>query len=171
MIFNPTTKRYIACFLWLLPVLGCRPNSSLQPGQTLPRPGLPPDFALQFHVAGDPSTNDPLRQTSQYVLEANRHLHVATGPTATRHAYPPLTRVIPHAEYEHLIRHVMRSHLMAEPTSPAAESSNATLRYEVTLFANGRTHRYATTPAESPPTVQLLQKLVKTRSPAAKNRP
>jgi len=162
-------KFHTTCLFLLLPVLGCHPNSSPQPGQTLSRPGLPPDFALQFHVVGDPFTNDPLRQTSQYVLEANRHLHVATGPTATRDSYPPLTRVIPHAEYEHLIRHVLRCHLMAEPTSPAAESSNTTLRYEVTLFANGRTHRYATTPAESPPTIQLLQKLVKIRSPAAQN--
>lgn len=169
MTINPTSTRHIACFLLLLPVLGCHPNRSSQLGQALPRPGLPPDFALQFHVIGDPSTNDPLRQTSQYVLEANRHLHVATEPTATRHFYPPLTRVFSHAEYENLIRHVLRCHLMAEPTSPAAESSNATLRYEVIIFANGRTHRYATTPAESPPTVQLLQKLAKKRSPATQN--
>ncbi len=129
-------------------------------------PMLPPDFALRFHVLGKPSSDEPLRQRSQYVLEPDRGFHVAVGAGAVIDYYPPLTARISRVEYYDICQHVMRNHLMAEPTSPAVIDGTPGLRYDVLIIAHGRTHRYTTTPPESPPTVQLLRKLTELRAAA-----
>lgn len=135
---------------------GCTKNTPLT-GRT--HPALPTDFALRFHVAGSANSDNLLEKTSQYVLEPNRHLHVALGAGATARFYPRLTRVITRDEYYDLSRHVFSHHLMAEPTSPGVRVSHTPVRYELEITAHGRTHRYATTAAESPPTLQLLKSL------------
>ena len=131
--------------------------------QTPPAP--PPDFALQFVVKGVVWSDNPLRQTSHYVLEPNRHLRVAIGPYMTAQAYARHQQAISRTAFNRVIEHVLSNHLMAEPTSPGAERDVTgrddpdTVRYHVAITAYGRTHRYITTPAESPPTVQLLHML------------
>ena len=58
----------------------------------------------------------------------------------------------------------------AEPTSPTAEAdlagtASTPVLYRVTIISHGRTHRYATTPAESPPTSELIERLIELRAP------
>ena len=124
-------------------------------------PTLPPDFALRFHVAGDPRADDLLLKTSQYLVEPNRQFRVALGAGATIDYYPKLTRrSISRAEFYELCQHVHLHHLMSEPTSVGSEGGGVNIRYAVEISAQGRTHRYRTTPDESPPTVELLRLLI-----------
>ncbi len=127
-----------------------------------------PDFAVVFLVRGEASSANLLRQTSRYVLEANRSLRSVRGAAATRRTYPPLRRRLTAPETESIFDHLRRHQLLAEPTSPGADQKAAgadddpdaqTVIYELSITAHGRTHRYATTPRESPPTIQLLKML------------
>lgn len=124
-------------------------------------PALPPDFALRFHVSGGVGSNDFLYKTSQYVVEPNRQLRMAFGAGVTADDYPNLVRrTISRAEFYDLSQHIDRHHLMSEPTSVGSEAPDVTVRYKVEITSHGRTHRYATSPAESPPSVQLLRLLI-----------
>lgn len=141
-----------------------------QPPDPVSHPWLPPDFAIQFFVEGNPHSTNPLTQTAQFVVEPNRQLRVALGPDAAVDSYPDQPTTISRAEYFDLSQHIMRHHLLAEPTSPAAEDNvQDEVRYDVLIMANGRTHRYTTTPPDSPPTVQLLVKLTQLRPPSRAN--
>ena len=125
----------------------------------------PPDFAVVFLVRGEASSTNVLRQTSRYLMEANRSLRAVSGAVATRRTYPSLRRRLTAPETESIFDHVRRHQLLAEPTSPGAEQRAADpgterVIYELSITAHGHTHSYATTPRESPPTIQLLKLLV-----------
>lgn len=125
---------------------------------------VPPDFALELHVDGDPAAEHPLRRTTRLVLEPNRKLRVAQGEAAAVRSYPPLRRVIQPAELERLYDLIARHRLMREPDSPAVPPEGALSNdavYSVWITAHGRTHAYRTTPAESPPTALLLRQLLR----------
>jgi len=131
--------------------------------------GVPPDFAVDLYVraARGESSDNPLRQTSKTVLEANRKLRVAVGDAARANYYPKIVRIVDAPQVEQAYAIVHNANLMIEPTSPDAEAIQSGTKtgvlYQVTLTAFGRTHTYATTPTESPPTAQLLKKLVDLR--------
>ncbi len=125
----------------------------------------PPHLALNVLVMGQPDATNGLRRTARYVLESNRTLRVAHGREAIRLTYPPIARRLGQAQIASLVRLVVDQHLMAEPTSPLAEASGrgekADVLYELEIASDRRTHRYRTTPDESPPTVRLLAELVR----------
>ncbi len=126
----------------------------------------PPDFALNVLVRGPLDETNRLRQTSRYVLESNRTLRATRGRGAIPLTYPPIARRLGPAQVESLVRLVARHHLMVEPTSPSAEAAAAPgagpeVIYELQITSNGQTHRYRTTPDESPPTIRLLTELVR----------
>ena len=127
----------------------------------------PVQFSVEFEVDGEPASDNPRRIRSRYVLEANRDLRVTRGSSARVQTYPPFNHQLSHADFLAVYRHVIDHELSAEPTSPNAETPRdiveaveADVVYHVTLNVNGRWHRDATTPAESPPTVQLLAHLI-----------
>jgi len=114
------------------------------------------------------------------VLLPNRRLHVALGYNLPQGFYPPLARIISRAEFEAIVRLVQRHRLLAEPTSPLAESPRPqqqpppAVLYHVDMSAGGLINRYHTTPQESPPTGELLAMLVLASGgelPPAKPRP
>jgi len=150
-------SRYATAALMTWIMWGCGHNDQTT-GMT--HPMLPPDFALRFCVAGTGSSDHPLEQTSQYVVEPNRDLRVMVGPTATAKYYPPKSRTLQREEYYDLAQYALSSYLMSEQTSRGAGAGHPKVRYSVEITAHGHTHRYATTPDESPPTVQLLRRLV-----------
>jgi hypothetical protein len=163
------------CLLLLLaPLHGCvEPNRD----PALAKIAMPSDFALELTVHGDPAASDPLRQPSQYVLEPNRRLRAVTGLPAGARSFPRLVRVLSPADYEALYQIIDDAHLMVEPTSPGAEALRAgkapesPALYELRIHAHGRTHRYATTPTESPPTVRLHARLAELATGAGAIRP
>lgn len=124
---------------------------------------MPPDFAIEFLQRGQLAGDNPAKQSTYYVVESNRRLRASLGALAESRAFPPIARVLTPAELEALFEFVRDRHLLTEPTSPRAEALRAGqgdgVLYEVTLAAHGATHRYATTPAESPATAQLFLQL------------
>lgn len=133
---------------------------------------MPPDFALVVTVIGDPLGSHPMRESARYILQPSRDFHAARGrgavggPTASGY-FPHASRRLSPAQMEYLHGFIDYYELAAEPTSPNARVilDGETLRrdtvlIEVELTAFGRTHRYITTPAESPPTARLLEMLV-----------
>lgn len=131
----------------------------------LARIDMPSDFSVELTVRGDSEAGDPMLQPARYVLEPNRRLRALVGERAETRSFPRIVRVLTPADYEAIYQLVEDTHLFVEPTSPNADSFNAgksadspTL-YEVRIHEKGRAHRYATTPAESPPTVRLHARL------------
>jgi hypothetical protein len=165
---------------------------------------MPADFAIEFAVQGETESTDAMRQSAQYVVEANRRMRVLAGRRAETRTFPRFLRDLTPAEFESLWVHVKDTNLMSEPTSPGAEASTTidttTLPatppppppdptkpfdgttpevavtdeapaepamnpavYHVAITARGQTHRYSTTPGESPPTVSLLAMLAELR--------
>ena len=146
----------------LIVSVGCLPSGRDPRLAHLP---IPPDFALNFFVAGQPDSRDPMRRPSRYVIEPDRRLRVTVGRDAGDVGLPPAVRTLGPEEFDQVVLFVQALHLTAEPTSPAAERSRANptenaVVYHVEIYGRDRLHRYATTPAESPPTVQLLAQLV-----------
>ena len=126
---------------------------------------VPPDFALQLQVSGHAGTEDPLRRSSLYVLEPNRRLRMAIGSDADKTSFPTVIQILSPSAFEAIFRFVETQHLLAEPTSPVADQAmidraSHEVIYHVEIYTHSRLHRYATTPTESPPTVQLLAKLI-----------
>lgn len=123
----------------------------------------PPDFAIEFFVHGSSDGSDRRVMRSNYVLEPNRNLRVELGSHQEQDAFPRFYRQLTFAQFESISEIVRKAKLHAEPTSPNASTSGAAsnvLIYEVKVTAWGRTNRYRTTPEESPPTAELLAKLV-----------
>ena len=121
------------------------------------------DFSLSVHVAGDGHDPEPMRRRAQFVVQPDRMLRLATGPAASPDTFPRPYRRLSPAEFASLYELVARNHLLAEPTSPIAAGSEAddqAVILRVAITAGGRTNRYATTAAESPPTAALLARLV-----------
>jgi len=147
---------------------GCR-----QPGGGVgsTHPALPPDFALRLHVTGKSDSDNLFHRTAQYVVEPDRQLRVALGAGAKIDYYPRPTRILSRAAYYDLSQHVHRHHLMAEPASIGSEADDVDVRYEVEITAHGRTHRYTTTPDESPPTLGLLRRLAGLHGPQMEQEP
>src|ERR1041385_7118821 len=83
----------------------------------------PPDFSVQVFVQGEANAGDanPMRQTSQNLLQPNRKLRVAAGEGTRPDYFPKLVRVVSGAEVESVYQVVRENHLMIEPTSPGAE--------------------------------------------------
>lgn len=156
----------------------------------LSRIEMPSDFAVEFNVRGDSAAEDPMRQSAQYVVEANRRMRVISGSRAETRTFPRFLRDVTPTEFEALWAHVRDANLMAEPTSPGAEGygqppttapapppaeapdtagapAESGALYTVAITARGRTNRYATTPSESPPTASLLAMLLELRQSGA----
>jgi len=165
----PTSGRIAGVLLGttsiLLLVAGCTVRPA-EPGEVTAEPIW---FSVELVVNGDPYANNPRRRKGRYLLEANRNLRAISGPTARTQTYPPYLRRVAHAEFLDIYRHVVEHELNAEPTSPNAEPATTetplpetepSIVYHVTLNVNGQWHRYATTAEESPPTVQLLARLI-----------
>lgn len=128
---------------------------------------MPIDFAVHVYVEGDPAVTDPLRQTSQYILQPDRLLRVAVGPGVTAGYFPRATRALTPAEMEALWGHVRESGLMHEPTTaPATQPSESGIRYHVEITAHQQVHEFVTRPEESTATVELLMQLAKLRGAA-----
>lgn len=133
--------------------------------------GAPPDFGLVFTVQAREEGDHPLHQSSQNILEPNRTLRAAIGPGAASDYFPATTRKITPRERDDLFEHIRRTSLLSEPTSPLAASPPGegpvpAEYYRVRITACGRTHEFATTPKESPPSAELLAMLVALRYPA-----
>ncbi len=159
---NPPVNRFKRSLVLLLvgvyPWLGACSQTPNNAG--LSHYMLPPDFALLLHVDGERATNNPLRQTAQYLVEPNRAFHAAVGGNIAADFYPQPIKTISREEYYDLAGHALANQLMAEPTSPRSQFVDARVVYTVELRSHGLLHRYTTTPEESPPTVQLLKRLV-----------
>lgn len=124
---------------------------------------VPPDFSLELTVLAEgPSSSDPLRRPSQYVLESDRTLRVALGPGSDRVTYPPPTATLSPAQVEELYRLIRRHGLLDAPATPDSPESGP-VTYRVVITANGRRHRYSTTPQASPGARALLGRLVELR--------
>lgn len=128
----------------------------------------PTDFSLVFRVIGDGTSSQPMSQTTVQTIEPNRRMGLLRGQAALNNRYPPFLRHLTRAEYEALFKLVSNNHLLAEPSSPGSEAfalgkTKAAALYEVEISAFGRTNIYRTTPSESPPTVQLLTRLIELR--------
>ncbi|MDX1681970.1 MAG: hypothetical protein R3336_02510 [Phycisphaeraceae bacterium] len=132
---------------------------------------VPDDFALVIVVTPKVSTRHPLLRPRRLTLTIDRQLRMARGDAAPWVTHPPVARRLGPIQLESIWNQIRARHLMSEPTSPyamalrqssapaGATALKATL-YEVTIRAWGRTHRYATTPSESPPTANLLRQLI-----------
>lgn len=137
---------------------------SVEPGEATHEPIC---FSVHFEVDGDPDERNLRRRRSCYVLEANRDLRVIRGSSAHAQTYPPFVNQLSHAQFHALFRHAVDHELLVEPTSPNAEAPrevddgiDGNVIYRVAINLNGKWNQYATTPGESPPTVQLLAGLI-----------
>ena len=159
-------RAYVVALLVVCSALaGCR-----KPIAMPPKPTVPSDFVLTVNIRGDSGPHEPGRYPSQYIVEPDRRLRAALGAGVSPHYYPKLTRVLTPGQMQSLWEQIERNHLTAEPTSPTAEAdllgtTSAPVLYRVTIISHGRTHRYATTPAESPPTRKLIEQLIDLRAP------
>jgi hypothetical protein len=127
----------------------------------------PTDFSLNFLVRGSSGAVDPVERTSRYLVEANGNLRAVHGRAAPGLTYPPLVRRLNPADMEKLMKFVHGHKLMAEPSSPGAESTEAARTvFELEIMSWNQAHRYLTTPEESPPTLQLLTRLIRLLNPA-----
>ncbi|MCE9589260.1 MAG: hypothetical protein K8S99_01910 [Planctomycetes bacterium] len=165
----PSPRLFIRLIALCLLTAGC--NAPYQDPR-LVGVATPTDFSVVFRVRGDAKSRDPLREPSLQTVEPNRRLGVARGAAADHNRYPPFTRYLTRKEYDALFELVSNNHLIAEPTSPGGEAfdqgkTKATEMYDVEVTLFGRTNHYRTTPGESPPTVQLLTRLVALRNPQA----
>lgn len=160
-------------YLLLLPVVLLTACTSPHQDPRLAHIATPTDFSVVVRVRPAPgpgsATSNPLNETSVHAVEPNRRLGVTRGRSADTR-YPGFVRVLTRQEYDDLFKLVSNNHLIAEPTSPGAEAfglgkTKASALYEVEITAFGRTNRYRTTPDESPPTVELLTRLIQLRSP------
>ncbi len=152
---------------WYLAACVAQPLDGPPPGAARQAPG---DFSLLVHIEGDRPAYEPAGYTSQYVIETNRRLRVALGPGARADYFPRKTCRLTTDQIELLYHFVIENHLPAEPSSPQAESraggdAPASIVYTVTLSGEGSTHRYRTTPDESPATLALVRRLIELRSP------
>ena len=154
---NPPLLFHMTRFMVVTILAGCA-------GEVGPVPSdgrVPPDFAIEFMIRGNPDSRNPRTQWSRYVLEPNRGLRASFGRHAVVQTYPRFVRRLKHRELERIYRHVTRHQLLAEPTSPRSETLETSkpptdVIYDVSIDSAERRHRYATTPEESPPTVSLL---------------
>ncbi len=126
---------------------------------------MPADFGLELTVHGKLDTADPMLQPARYVLEPNRRLRALVGELAETRSFPRIVRVLTPADYEAIYHLIDEAHLFVEPTSPGAEllkagkPADSPTLYQVRIYAKGKAHHYATTPVESPPTIQLHARL------------
>ena len=147
--------RYLIVVLFLA-MQGCNPGAS-----TTDSSFAPPDFALQISTTSRGINQDPLEQTSQYILLNDRSLRVATGAGATGDFFPQLTRKLSPSEYEEVYQ-IVRQHKLLRFRSNTDSSWPAI--YHVQITANGRTHRYMTRTRRSPGTRELVGELMKLSS-------
>lgn len=165
-------------YLLLLPVLLIACTSPHEDPRLVDL-ATPTDFSVVLRVRPAPAPGgaaasasaNPLNEASGYAVEPNRRLGVTRGRAADTR-YPVFSRVLTRHEYDDLFTLVSNNHLIAEPTSPGAEAfglgkTKASALYEVEITAFGRTNRYRTTPDESPPTVELLTRLIQLRTAPA----
>jgi hypothetical protein len=151
----------------LFALVGCKTEPVKQGASEM---SIPADFALQLRVHGKAGAKDVAQQSVDYVVESNRALRVAGASWGAQgRVFPPLLRYLDYKEFDSLYRLIQTANLAAEPTSPNGELAAkgkpiADAWYEVTITFGGRTHAYATTGAESPPTSQLLVRLHELRS-------
>lgn len=142
----------------LLFVVGC---AAMGPDPRLKYVQVPADFALRFEVHGDPEARDAFGRSSQYTLLPNRLLTISAGLSPSGKPKPPVVTTVTPDQYDALARYVLEQRLMMQPSYPRAQGHDANaVSYEVECVANGRTHTYETTPAESPATARLLGMLV-----------
>lgn len=160
--------RMFAAVLSVMVLLaGCTPEPVKQGPSEM---SIPPDFAIQLRVHGKPGARDIAQQTVDYVVESNRAFRVAGGSWGSQgRVFPPLLRYLTYPEFDGLYRLIETNNLAVEPTSPKGETAlkNKSIGeawYEVSITASGRTHTFATTGAESPPTSQLLVRLHELRA-------
>jgi hypothetical protein len=112
---------------------------------------VPADFALIFNVQNPATSDDPLRQSSQYVLEPDRNLRVALGSATSEAYFPRLTRQITPEEYAAVSRLAQAPALL----SPR-ERMSATLP-----TGEGLSPGSSPTTAPAPPASAQLSKLAR----------
>lgn len=152
----------------LLALVGCWHLAGCavgEPGPFTGAAGRPADLAVEFSVEGHRATVNMLRQPGMYVLDPSRRLRYAHGRGSPEGFYPREQRTVPPREFRLIERLVHDRRLLAEPTSPRAEAvlrgeADAPVLYRVIISGWGQINRYVTTPEESPPSVELLAKLV-----------
>jgi len=134
---------------------------------------MPTDFALEVYVIGKGDASaDLANRTAHYVVEPNRRFRVTAGPRATERRFPRIARVLRPWEYEDLFARIKSGSLMTEASTDAGlrlaawPDESGALGYDVLITAYGKTHRYATTPEESPATASLVARLAELPSGA-----
>ena len=133
---------------------GCSP-SALSPS------AYPPDFAMVFHVSGEPGAADPMLRTAQHVVDPARHLRVMLGAGVTAADYPPTTARLSQQQMAYLYRMALAA--LDDPAPPPG--AGAEVVYLVTLTANGRTDTRGFDAESKPPpaATPLLRRLVTLR--------
>lgn len=157
--------RTILLATWLLSLtLGCR--SQTPPADIIAWPLAPADFQLQFHVKNhqaSPAT-DPLRQTSQTILQNDRSLRVAIGPGATTDYYPRATRRLEPAEIDRLWQWLQQENLLADPSPDRPPISDDQVIYELKILLKNRTIRHQAVAGDHSALDRLAKELLLLRS-------
>jgi len=156
----------------MLGLLALLAAACASPGRDLRLDGekMPPDFAIEFMVTGNPASDDPLSQTAYYVVEAQSPL-THRRRAAGRGASLPSSDACPAPEEMESLFQIIHTHclLRSSPSSPGAKAylagkKDGAVLYEVVIASHGGTFRYVTTPAESPGSAQLLESLAELRA-------
>ncbi|MFP4145335.1 MAG: hypothetical protein ACLFV3_09340 [Phycisphaeraceae bacterium] len=132
---------------------GCQEPEPVEAGPE----DYPADFSVVLTVRTARPGADALHHPTQYVLTPARKLHVARGPGIRHDLFPPVSAELTPRQMLRVWQAVAEHELLA--TDSANDLAGAEVTYELTLTARDEEHHYRTTPAASPGTRELLERL------------